>query len=73
MLHGKMAMDALTEIGGTSLEHPPYSQNLAPVRFLGFLNHEKGASRSKSVSFTIFLKLAANGLQHVFEEVGGAL
>jgi hypothetical protein len=26
----KVAMDALTEIGGTPLEHPPYSPDLAP-------------------------------------------
>jgi hypothetical protein len=32
-----------------------------PMRFLGFSNHEKGASR-------LLLKLAANRLQHVFEK-----
>jgi hypothetical protein len=26
----KVTMDALTEIGGTPLEHPPYSPDLAP-------------------------------------------
>jgi hypothetical protein len=31
------------------------------MRFLGFANHEKGAPR-------ILLKLAANGLQHIFEK-----
>jgi hypothetical protein len=31
------------------------------MRFLGFSNHEKGAPR-------LLLKLAANGLQHVFEK-----
>jgi hypothetical protein len=31
-----------------------------PTRFLGFSNHKKGAPR-------LVLKLAANGLQHVFE------
>jgi hypothetical protein len=31
------------------------------MRFLGFSNHEKGALR-------LLLKLAANGLQHVFEK-----
>jgi hypothetical protein len=54
-------MDALTEINGTPLEHPPYSPDLVPMLFLGFSNHEKGAPR-------FLLKLAANGLQHVFEE-----
>jgi hypothetical protein len=31
-----MAMDALTEIGGTPLEHPPYSPDLAPYNFWAF-------------------------------------
>jgi hypothetical protein len=34
-------MDALTEIGGTPLEHLPYSTDVAPMQFLGFSNHEK--------------------------------
>jgi len=42
-----VAMDALTDTGGTPLEHPPYSPDLAPMRLLGFPNHEKGAHRSK--------------------------
>jgi hypothetical protein len=32
-------------INGTPLEHPPYSPDLAPMRFLGFTNHEKGAPK----------------------------
>jgi hypothetical protein len=43
----KAAMDVLTEISGTPLEHPPYSPDLAPCDFLGFSNHEKRAPRSK--------------------------
>jgi hypothetical protein len=35
----EVAMDALTEIGGTPLDHPPYSPDLAPMRYLGFSNH----------------------------------
>jgi hypothetical protein len=31
------------------------------MRFLGFSNHEKGAPK-------LLLKLAANGLQHIFEK-----
>jgi hypothetical protein len=31
--------------GGTPPEHPSYSPHLAPIRFLGFSNHEKGAPR----------------------------
>jgi hypothetical protein len=34
-------------IGGTPLQHPPYSPDLAPMRFLGFSNHEKEAPRKK--------------------------
>jgi hypothetical protein len=35
-------------IGGTILEHPPYSLDLTwPMRFLGFSNHEKGALRQE--------------------------
>jgi hypothetical protein len=32
----KVAMDALTEIGGTPLEHPPYSPDLASCQFWTF-------------------------------------
>jgi hypothetical protein len=34
-------------IGGTPLEHPPSSLDLAPMRFLSFSNHEKGAPRQE--------------------------
>jgi hypothetical protein len=34
-------------IGGTPLEHPPYIPDLAPMRFLGFSNHEKGGPRQE--------------------------
>jgi hypothetical protein len=39
------------------------------MQFLGFSNHEKGAPRQKTACSTILLKLAANGLQHVFEKL----
>jgi hypothetical protein len=29
------------------LEHPPYSPDIAPMRFLGFSNYEKGAPRQE--------------------------
>jgi hypothetical protein len=61
-----VTIDALTEIDGTALEHPPYSPDLVPMRFLGFSNHEKGDPRSTACS-TIFLKITINGLQHVDE------
>jgi hypothetical protein len=57
-------MDAPTEIGGTPLEHPPYSPDLAPMRFLGVYNHENGAPRSKP---PVPRSVAR------FREVGGAL
>jgi hypothetical protein len=62
-----MARDALTEIGGTPLEHPPYSLDLAPCDFLAFPTR-KGSSEVKTACFITLLKLAANGLQHVFEK-----
>jgi hypothetical protein len=34
-------------IGETPLEHPSYSPDLAPLQFLGFINHEKGATRQE--------------------------
>jgi hypothetical protein len=34
-------------IGGTPLEHPPYSPDLAPCDFVGFSNHEKEAPRQE--------------------------
>jgi hypothetical protein len=34
-------------IGGTPLEHPPYSSDLAPMQFLNFSNHKKGALRQE--------------------------
>jgi hypothetical protein len=48
-------------IGGTPLEHPSYSPDLDPMRFLGFSNHEKGAPRQINLE-------VINGLQHVFEK-----
>jgi hypothetical protein len=54
-----LAKDALTEIVGTPLEHPPYSPDLASCDFW--------AQEVKTACSTIFLKLVANGLQRVFE------
>jgi hypothetical protein len=58
-------MDALTEIGGTPLEQPPYNPDLAPCDFWAF-PIMKRSSEFKTICSTILLKLAANGLQHVF-------
>jgi hypothetical protein len=40
-------MDALTEISGSPLEHPPYSPDFVPMRFLGFSNHENRAPKQE--------------------------
>jgi hypothetical protein len=60
-------MDALTEIGGTPSEHPPYSPDVALCNFWAF-PIMKGSSEVKTACSTILLKLAANGLQHVLEK-----
>jgi hypothetical protein len=52
----KVAMDGPTEIGETPLEHPPYSPELGLLAF---------QTKVKTACSTIFLKLAANGPQHV--------
>jgi hypothetical protein len=69
-------MDALTEIGGTPLEHPSYSPDLAPCFFWAFptmrreLQCKKFQSDQevKTACSTVLLKLAAKGLQHDFEK-----
>jgi histone-lysine N-methyltransferase SETMAR len=65
----KVAMDALTEIGGTPSEHPPYSPDLAPCDFWAFPSMKRelrGKFRcdeeAKTACSTILLKLAAKGL-----------
>jgi hypothetical protein len=60
-------MDALTEISRTPLEHPPYSPDLASCDFWAF-STMKGSSEVKTACSTILQKLAANGLQCVFEK-----
>jgi hypothetical protein len=59
-------MDALTEIGGTPLEHPPYSTYLAPCDFWAFPTMKRELRGKKTACSTILLKVASNGLQHVF-------
>jgi hypothetical protein len=53
-------MDALTEIGGTPLEHPPYNSNLAPCDFWAFPTMKREL-RGRNLE-------VMNGLQHVFEK-----
>jgi hypothetical protein len=56
-------MDALTEIGGTPLEHPPYSPHLTPCDFWDF-----PTMKSSSACSTILLKLAVKGLLYILEK-----
>jgi hypothetical protein len=61
----KVAMDALTEVGGTPLEHPPYSPDLAPCDFWAFPTTKRELRDKK---FRNDQRSAAR-----FREVGGAL
>jgi hypothetical protein len=61
-------MDALTEIGETPLEHPPYSPDLASCDFCAFPTMKRELRGKKTACSTILLKLAANGLQYIFEK-----
>jgi hypothetical protein len=63
-------MDALTEIAGTPLEHPPYSPDLdiAPCGFWAFPTMKRELRGKKTSCSNILLKLAANGLKQVFEK-----
>jgi hypothetical protein len=61
-------MDALTEIVGTPLEHPPYSPDFVPRDFWAFPTMKRELQGKKTACSTILLKLAANDLQHVFEK-----
>jgi hypothetical protein len=56
----KVAMDALTEVGGTPLEHPSYSPDLVPYDIRLF-QPWKGSSEARNLE-------VINGLQHVFEK-----
>jgi hypothetical protein len=49
-------MDALTEIGGTTLEHPPYSPDASPCDVWAFPTMKKELRGKKSACSTIPLK-----------------
>jgi hypothetical protein len=61
----KVAIDGLTEIGGSPLEHPPYSPDLAPRDFRAFPTMKRELRGKK---FRSDQRFAAR-----FREVGGAL
>jgi hypothetical protein len=46
----------------------PYSPDLAPCNFWAFPTMKRELRGKKTACSTIFLKLVANGLQHVFEK-----
>ena len=54
-----VALAALTEIGGTALQHPPYSSDLAPCDFWAFPTLKHNCAERGS--------LQMNNLFHVFE------
>jgi hypothetical protein len=65
-------MDALTEVGGTPLEHPPYSPDLASCDFWAFptiKNELQVPNRLLHYPYEAFGKRSAA----CFREVGGAL
>jgi histone-lysine N-methyltransferase SETMAR len=71
-----VAMEALADIVGTPVEHPPYSPDLAPCDFWTFptLKHElRGQKFStdtgvKQATSATVRKMSGNGLLHVFEK-----
>jgi hypothetical protein len=68
----KVAMDALTEIGGTPLEHPPYSPHLAPWDFWAFPTMKRELRGRNGL---IHCPPEAGGKRSAarFRDVGGAL
>jgi len=66
---------ALTEIGGTALQHPPYSPDLAPCDFWAFptlkaqLRGKRFASDDvvKNATAAALKGMSQNNLFHVFE------
>jgi hypothetical protein len=60
-------MDALTKVSGTPLEHLPHSPDLTSCNFWAFPTMKR-SSEVKIACSTILLKLAANGLQHIFKK-----
>jgi hypothetical protein len=65
-------MDALTEIGGTPLEHPPCTSDLAPRDFWAFSNMKR---ELHSQNRLLHYPSEACGKRSAarFREVGGAL
>jgi hypothetical protein len=65
-------MDALTEMGGTPLEHPPYSPDPAPCDFWAFPTMKKEL-RGQNRLFHNPPKDCDKRYAARFREVGGAL
>ena len=70
-----VALEALTEIGGTALKHPPYSPDLAPCDFWAFptLKRQLRGKRFTSddevrkVTAAVLKGMSQNNLFRVFE------
>jgi histone-lysine N-methyltransferase SETMAR len=70
-----VALAALTEIGGTALQHPPYSPDLAPCDFWAFptlkaqLRGKRFSSDDevKNATAAALKGMSQNNLFHVFE------
>jgi hypothetical protein len=67
-----VAIVALTEIGGTPLEHPPYSPDLASCDFWDFSSYEKDL-RGQNRLFHYHPEACGKRSAARFREVGGAL
>jgi hypothetical protein len=74
-----VATEVLADIGGTPVDHPSYSPDLAPCDFWAFamLKHElQGQKFStdaevKQATAPTLCKMSGNGLLHVFEKWAG--
>jgi hypothetical protein len=65
-------MDALTEIGGTPLKHPPYSPDLTPCDFWEF-STTKLELRGQNRMFHYLPEACGKRFAVRFREVDGAL
>jgi hypothetical protein len=65
-------MDVLTNIGGTPLEHPPYSSDLDPCSFWAFPNMKREL-RGQNRLFHYLPEACGKQSAARFREVGGAL
>jgi hypothetical protein len=72
LLDLKVAMDALTQIGRTPLEHPPYSPDLAPCNFWAYPTMKREL-RVQNLLFHSPPEACGKRSATRFREVSGAL